>query len=333
MNKFSVILPVRNGGEYIKACVASILSQTLQNFDLLILDNKSTDGTSEWLDSLKDDRIILYPSSDSLSIEKSWARILTIPKNEFITLIGHDDVLMPDYLQIMDDLIRQNPDASLYQTHSIFIDAQEDKIRDCLPMKPIMDTNEFIGQALQRKIDISGTGFMFRADLYNSLNGIPSFPQLMFADYALWFSIARKGKVAVAEASAFKYRLHRNISQMADPVIYCKALKEFTNFLKQLMNDPLLQMSIKKNAPAFITHYCKSICHKMLRLALPEREGITVAQTVGIFEKECKEISGNPSYSLTNNAGIKSALLIDNNKSVRYLFRKIRQLYNKPFLR
>jgi glycosyltransferase involved in cell wall biosynthesis len=333
MNKFSVILPVRNGGEYIKECVASILSQTLQNFDLLILDNKSSDGTNEWLASLKDSRIKIFPSIKPLTIEDNWKRALGIPKNKFMTLIGHDDVLMPQYLEVMDSLINANKDASLYQTHSIFINAEGTKIRDCSPMEPVMNSNEFIGKALQRAIDINGTGFMFRSDLYNSLNGIPSFPKLMFADYALWFSIAQKGKVAVAEAPAFKYRLHQNTSQMADPVIYCKALKEFTSFLKQLTNDPALQMSIKENAPAFIAHYCESICHKMLRLALPEREGITVSQTIATFEKECKEISGNSSYSLTNNAKTKAALLIDSNKTTRYLFRKFRQWYNEPFLK
>ncbi|HRO85735.1 MAG TPA: glycosyltransferase [Niabella sp.] len=333
MNKFSVILPVHNGGEYIKECVASVLSQTLQNFDLLILDNKSSDGTSEWLASLKDTRIKIFPSVKPLTIEDNWNRALDIPKNKFMTLIGHDDVLMPQYLEVMNLLIDANKDASLYQTHFIFIDAKGNKIRDCLRMNSIMENSEFIGKALQRTIDINGTGFMFRSDLYNTLNGIPSFPKLMFADYALWFSIAQKGSVAVAETPAFKYRLHQNTSQMADPVIYYKALKEFTSFLKQLMNDPDLQVGIKENAPAFIAHFCKSICHKMLRYPLPERDGITVSQTVAAFEKECKQISGNPSYSITNNVEMKAALLIDSSKPMRYLFRKFRQLYNKPFLK
>ncbi len=99
------------------------------------------------------------------------------------------------------------------------------------------------------------------------------------------------------------------------------------------MKDQDLQMSIKENAPGFIAHYCKSICHKMLRYSLPERDGITVSQAVVTFEKECKEISGNPSYSFTDNAGMKAALLIDSNKTTQYLFRKFRRLYNKPFLK
>lgn len=333
MNKFSVILPVRNGGEHIKECVASILSQTVQNFDLLILENKSSDGTSEWLASLQDSRIKIFPSIKPLTIEDNWKRALDIPKNRFMTLIGHDDILMPHYLEVMSSLIDANKDANLYQTHSIFIDTDGNKIRDCSPMDSIMNASDFVGKALQRTVDINGTGFMFRSDLYDSLKGIPSFPKLMFADYALWFSIAQKSKVAVAETFAFKYRLHYNTSQMADPVVYCKALKEFSSFLKQLMKDSDLQISVKENAPGFIAHYCKSICHKMLRYSLPERDGITVSQSVAIFEKECKEISGNQFYTFTDNAAMKAALLIDSNKPMRFLFRKFRQLYNKPFLK
>ena len=52
MKKFSIILPVRNGGEYVKDCVRSILSQTVDEFDLIVLDNCSTDGTVEWINSL-----------------------------------------------------------------------------------------------------------------------------------------------------------------------------------------------------------------------------------------------------------------------------------------
>src|SRR5690349_12057626 len=102
MPKYSIILPVRNGGEYVRECVSSILAQSLGDFQLQVLDNCSTDGTSDYLESLKDERVKIYPAESSLTIEENWARITTIPKNEFITLIGHDDVLDPDYLAVMD---------------------------------------------------------------------------------------------------------------------------------------------------------------------------------------------------------------------------------------
>ena len=77
--KYSIILPVRNGGEYLKECVNSILSQTYTDFNLLILDNNSTDGTLEWIQSVADKRIVIFTSNESLSIEQNWARIKGIP--------------------------------------------------------------------------------------------------------------------------------------------------------------------------------------------------------------------------------------------------------------
>ena len=85
MSKFSIILPVRNGGEYVKDCIASILAQTLQDFNILVLDNCSTDGTVEWLQSLKNEKIIIIPANRPLSIEENWSRVKDISKNQFIT--------------------------------------------------------------------------------------------------------------------------------------------------------------------------------------------------------------------------------------------------------
>ena len=113
--KFSIVLPVRNGSNYVKECLNSILSQTYPHFNLIVLDNDSTDGTPEWIMSLKDERISIYPSTEPLAIEKNWARILSVPKNEFITLIGHDDILYPDYLTVMDKLISKYPTESRYK--------------------------------------------------------------------------------------------------------------------------------------------------------------------------------------------------------------------------
>ena len=79
MSRFSVILPVRNGGNYIKVCVASILAQTYPEFNLVILENCSTDGTPEWLTTLTDPRISVIPAEKPLSIEDNWARILSEP--------------------------------------------------------------------------------------------------------------------------------------------------------------------------------------------------------------------------------------------------------------
>ncbi|MEO5648160.1 MAG: glycosyltransferase family A protein, partial [Chitinophagaceae bacterium] len=99
MVDYSIILPVRNGGAYVKECVSSILSQTLNNFNLIVLDNCSTDDTVSWIEQLGDSRVVIYKTGLPLTMVENWARIATIDKNEFMTLIGHDDILHPGYLQ------------------------------------------------------------------------------------------------------------------------------------------------------------------------------------------------------------------------------------------
>ena len=91
---------------YIKECVLLFLRKRCPDFNLHILENYSTDGTAEWLQTLTDKRIIVIPSEKSLSIEENWARILSIKKNEFMTITGHDDLFDANYLQVMDDLIQ-----------------------------------------------------------------------------------------------------------------------------------------------------------------------------------------------------------------------------------
>ena len=120
MAKYSIIIPTYNSIKYIKECVQSVLDQHVNDFQLIIVDSGSTDHTLQWIYGLQDSRITVYESPNRLGIEENWARIKEIEKAEFMTILGHDDVLHSDYLQTMGSLIDKHPDASLYQTHFLF---------------------------------------------------------------------------------------------------------------------------------------------------------------------------------------------------------------------
>ena len=278
MPEFSVILPVRNGGHYVKECVNSILSQTLNDFNLIVLDNCSTDGTLQWIDGLNDERIITYPSSTTLSIEDNWGRIVTVPKNEYITLIGHDDVLIPDYLKSMNDLINKFPDATLYQTHFAYVNAKGKNIRSCKPMKEIENGPEFLRAILQNRIDIVGTGFMMRAIDYDELGGIPiSYPNLLFADFELWLNLTGKNYKATSPVEGFYFRLHQSTTSISSDIKYQSAFEKFIHFLEKLkLKSADYKKVITENADGFIMHYCKSLSHRMLRTPKEKRAGISV---------------------------------------------------------
>jgi glycosyltransferase involved in cell wall biosynthesis len=80
--KFSIVLAVRTAG-HVQECVERVLAQTYPHFDLIVLDNQSTDNTMSWLKTLKDDRIRLFSSQALLSVDESWGRTVRDVRDRF----------------------------------------------------------------------------------------------------------------------------------------------------------------------------------------------------------------------------------------------------------
>ncbi len=289
MGKFSIILPVRNGAAYVKECVNSILSQTNNDFNLLVLDNNSNDGTLQWLQSLSDPRIVIFPSATSLSMERNWGRIKTINKNEFITIIGHDDILLPDYLTEMNRLIEKHPQAGLYQAHFDFIDSAGKFIRHCLPMDEVQDAQEFLAFQFNRSMDSMGTGYMMRSKDYDALGGIPThYPNLMFADYHLWVELTMISYKATTPGIWFNYRIQdTNVSKLTNGEQYQLAFEKYVRFLIKLRNEnEKIRKVIDQYGRDWLMFFCESLSHRILKTPFKLRK-ISVRE----FVEKCKGLA------------------------------------------
>lgn len=331
MNRYSIILPVYNGGEYFKESVFSIISQSYTGFDLHILDNCSTDGSSEWIRSLKDSRIKVYRSERFLSMEENWKRILTIPKNELMTIIGHDDLLHAHYLSAMNEFIEKHPDASLYQSHFRFINAKGDFIKTCQPMDEIQSIEEFMISIFTHKIDTMGTGYMMRSADYETVGGIHPFPNLLFADHKLWFDLTAISYKATLNEECFSYRLHENISKTTNPVKYIKAFYTFMDNLAEFKNRSAgINDVIQKYGPDYISYYCGSLSHRLLKTPVENREGMTVHE----FIQQCRHygqiLSPGSDFEPEKKFRIRIARQIDDNRILRNAFLLFKKFYKKP---
>ena len=334
MARFSIILPVRNGGNYVKECVASILAQTCTDFNLIVLDNASTDGTLEWIRSVKDDRIVIYPSAEPLSIEKNWARIVTVPKNEFITCIGHDDILLPGYLDEMTSLIGQYPDATLYQTHFNFIDANGQLIKPCIPVPKIQQPADFIASILEMTIDVNGTGFMARATDFERVGGIPPYPNLLFADFELWIGITRPGYKVTSEKNCFSYRLHQSMTTTSTDERFQTAFAMFVNYLAALkQDDSQLNTVIDQHSKRILAFYCKAFSHRLLRTPINKRGGLTVRKWAAKCDEFARILIDTGSWKPSEAFTVRLAAFIDSNALTRGSFLLFKKLYPKPVLK
>lgn len=231
-NKITIFLPVHTGGEFFRRCVESILVQTHTDFTLIVLENKSEDENIKWINSLNDPRIKVFESTMFLSIENNWARIMNIPKEKYMTMIGHDDLFDPDYLEIMCNLINAYPNASLYHAHFRFIDKYGNKIRSCLPMPTVEKADAFLESRLTFKRDSFGTGYLFRSSDYEKAGGIPCYNKLMFADDTLWLSLLKDSYKATDKKECYSYRWHsRNTSYSPGWKATFESFQDFLGFL------------------------------------------------------------------------------------------------------
>lgn len=206
---FSVVIPTHNGEAYIASVIDSVLSQTYQHFEIIVLEHESTDDTVEIISSYDDPRIRLCSTNQPQTIESNWARILDLELAEYLSILGHDDILYPEFLQEIAHLIAQEPQASLYATHFHIIDSDGRIIRACKPA-PYKESGEEYMRARQHfQRDSFGTGYVMRSDDYKRVGGFRPISRLIFADDFAFYSLATLSGKVCSPRYLFGYRYHR----------------------------------------------------------------------------------------------------------------------------
>ena len=258
---------------------------------------------------------------------------LNVPTNEFITLIGHDDILMPDYLETMDNLITKHPNASLYQTHFTYINSEGSTIRQCQPMDEIQSPVDFICHLLYNNIDTMGTGFMMRSTDYNKIGGIPlNYPNLLFADLYLWILLTQKSYKATAFNCCFSFRLHQSTTTRSADDKFQRSFEMFLGFLYQLKQEShLYSDGIERYGIKFIDFYAKGLSHRLLRTPKRLRKNnSTVSNFLDMCKSNATQLIPNEDYNPSKRFSVKLAIFIDNYMLTRFLFLALKLIYNKP---
>lgn len=104
---FSIIIPTRQRHDTLKYSIQSVIQQSYTNFELIVMDNCSSPETHEVVVSFSDERIKYYRSSERLSMADNWELGLSYATGEYIFILGDDDGLMPDGIEIASNFIQE----------------------------------------------------------------------------------------------------------------------------------------------------------------------------------------------------------------------------------
>lgn len=115
MPAVSVVIPLYNKGPYIARALESILSQTFQDFEVIVVDDGSTDGGSEVARELRDPRIRLI-SQENRGVSAARNRGIEAARSQLVAFLDADDEWLPRFLETVMRLRKRFPDAGAYAT-------------------------------------------------------------------------------------------------------------------------------------------------------------------------------------------------------------------------
>jgi len=111
----SVIMPAYNAEKYIGEAIESILNQTYKDFELIIVNDASTDSTGSIIKTYaeKDERIVVLENEQNLNIAGSLNRAISAAKGEFLARMDADDIALPERLEIQSKAMQENPKVAV----------------------------------------------------------------------------------------------------------------------------------------------------------------------------------------------------------------------------
>ncbi len=203
---FSVVIPLYNKASWIGATLDSVLGQSFQDFELLVINNGSTDGSEQVVESYQDNRIRLFHQENGGVSRARNAGILEA-KAHFIAFLDADDLWAPAFLEQLHQLIQQYPEATAYGCQYAF----RQKYTDIPPHQPLLSGEKM--QLIDNYFDQVAAGDML---LTASSVCIPKkwftkvglFPEgeRIGEDQDMWARLALAGPLAFHGSCAAYYR-------------------------------------------------------------------------------------------------------------------------------
>ena len=208
MPDLSVIMPVYNGEAYLCQAIDSILKQTFRNFEFIIIDDASTDGSEKIIHAYEDSRIKFVRNTDNQGNYPSRNKGLKMATGKYICVMDADDVAYPHRFDVQYRYLENHPDVLAVGTHYDF-SIQGKTMKRNLPLSyedvqiALLSDNHFLHSSL-----------MVRTEAMRKIGGYDE-KYVYSSDYDLLSRLALSGKIENLPDILMMYRLHdTQISQL-----------------------------------------------------------------------------------------------------------------------
>jgi glycosyltransferase involved in cell wall biosynthesis len=236
MPKISVIMPAYNAEKYIKDAIDSILSQTFQDFELIVLNDCSKDSTEQIILSYTDDRVVYLKNEVNMGVAATLNRGLAAAKGEYIARMDADDISLPERFAHQVAFLDANPKVAVLGTN----------VETFNENGPLY-TGWSATDPAQMKVDLlfscglAHPSVMMRREAVQTLGGYDLAYEGM-EDYDLWCRVAENYDVTTLEQVLFRYRVHgAQVTKNPSP--------KYMQRLRSLKTRQLAQLGLSPDGP------------------------------------------------------------------------------------
>jgi glycosyltransferase involved in cell wall biosynthesis len=193
-------MPVHNARPFLDESISSILKQTLSDFEFVILDDASTDGSSDLLRdwSSRDQRIQLYESKQQLGLSGSSNAVVVKARAAIVARMDADDIAHPDRLRLQWNILEKRPDVAVLATLCNGIDVSGREVRP-------RDRWRLLRRSA--RIPFPHGSVMFRRTLFDEVGGYDE-SATAGEDQDLFLRMAARGPVLTLPDVLYSYRYH-----------------------------------------------------------------------------------------------------------------------------
>ena len=203
MPQVSVVTSVCNGEAYLEECVESVLNQTFQDFEYIILNNGSTDGTARILQQYTDPRLRII-HQENLGISRSLNKGINLSNSDLIARLDADDFSSPQRLEKQVTFMEKHPDIVL--CGSRWLELIGEKL-----YKQIVDfveTDQAIKKSMSLFNPFSHSAVIFRKKAFLTTGGYSE--RFKYTqDYDLWVRMLAFGETLILKEELAVVRIHK----------------------------------------------------------------------------------------------------------------------------
>ena len=261
--KFSVVIPTYNRADLIKKSLESVYAQTYQDWEIIVVDNCSTDNTEEVMAEYVKRGKLSYLRNDR-NYERSYSRNkgMKLAKGEYVTLLDSDDILYPDCLDKAAKFIDKNPESVFFHCCFEILNGNYKPVK-----RPVFPDIKNPFKAISKGNFISNIGVFYKRPLLDKVKFSEEPIIIGVEDYDFVLNtLLYTGKIDRINEYCCGVYEHSGRSVYHEE--WERTHKRINYFIQKQLDNPLFNEKMKKYKGSFLAHtdlYLASFCavHKM----------------------------------------------------------------------